>query len=352
MPSTDVTAIDDKAQPCREPPGGHRGPPLQSRAAGRAQGPTPALLRIRNLRDIALALLVLLAGLSLFPSASPAAEAKNVLVVTASSGDYMFGAGGTLARLVQEGYTVNVAQFGNDEKITHGLSPAQARLANVEEGKDAAKLLGVKDTVYMGHKSGEFGYISSSEMRKQLFGLIRHFRPQKLFIPDPYVHYQEDTDQFFLGRLAEEAWGYSGGSTFAPELERIGLSGYGAPEVYFYAMSRPYRPGEGGEGRAKMMTVDITSTIEQKVNVIELLRTRNRVYGESVRDRLAAAGRSTQRLTPLDDLAIRKLVRAYLEELAATIGAKHGFEYGEEFNYVGGRGPSLPDHLRERAVAK
>ena len=37
---------------------------------------------------------------------------------------------------------------------------------------------------------------------------------------------------------------------------------------------------------------------------------------------------------------------------AATIGAKYGFAYGEEFNYVGGRGPSLPEHLRERAVAK
>ena len=297
-------------------------------------------------------LVLFLLGLALLPAPAHTQDAKNVLVVTASSGDYMFGAGGTLAKLVQEGYTINVVQFGNDEKITHGLSPAQARLANVEEGKDAAKLLGVNDTVYMGHKSGEFGYVSSSEMRKQLFALIRHFKPLKLFIPDPYVHYQDDSDQYFLGRLAEESWGYSGGGTFAPELARIGLSGHGAPEVYFYAMSRPYRPGEGGEGRAKMMTIDISSTIEQKVNVIELLRTRNRVYAQTVKGRLAAAGRPASLLTPLDDLAVRKLVRAYVEELAATIGGKHGFAYGEEFNYVGGRGPSLPEHLRERAVAK
>ena len=78
-------------------------------------------------------LVLLLLGLAFVPAPAHTQDAKNVLVVTASSGDYMFGAGGTLAKLVQEGYTINVAQFGNDEKITHGLSPAQARLANVEE---------------------------------------------------------------------------------------------------------------------------------------------------------------------------------------------------------------------------
>ena len=281
-----------------------------------------------------------------------AEEARNILVVTKDSADYLFGAGGTLAKFTQEGYDVYLAQFGNDEKMSQGLSPAQSRLANVEEGRDAAKLLQVKDTVYLGHKSGEFGYVSSTEMRKQLFALIRHYRPRKLFIPDPYVHYLEDSDRYFLGRLAEEAWGYSGGGTFAPELWRAGLKGYGVREVYFYSASRPYRPREGGEGRARMMGVDVTSTMDQKKTAIELLRTRNRVYARQTRDRLRAAGRPLDLLTPLTDLAVRRLVGAYVTELAETIGVKYGFERAEEFNYVGGRGPEIPRHLSERAVRK
>ena len=297
-----------------------------------------------------LALLVLL--LVLFAGVPAAGQdAGNILVVTANSGDYLFGAGGTLIKFVQEGYSVYVAQMGNDEKIAHGLTPAQARLANVEDGKDAAKLLGVSDTVYMGHKSGEFGYVSATEIRKQLFALIRHFRPAKLFIPDPYVHYLDDRDQYHLGRIAEESWGYSSGDTFSPELKRMGLQGYHAPEVYFYSHQRPYRPGEGGEKRARMVAFDITLTIEQKMNSIELLRNRNQVYARTVRDRLVAAGRTAEMLNPLDDIAVRKLVRSYVEQLGATIGAKHGFRFGEEFNNAG-LNPALPPHVLEKAVPK
>ena len=290
--------------------------------------------------------------LALWPAGQAGAqEAGNILVVTANSGDYMFGAGGTLIKFIQEGYDVYVAQMGNDEKIAHGLTPAQARLANVEDGKAAAKLLGVKDTIYMGHKSGEFGYVSATEVRKQLFALIRHYRPAKLFIPDPYVHHLDDRDPYHLGRIAEESWGYSGGGTFGPELERVGLKGYSAPEVYFYSYQRPYRPGEGGDGAARMMAVDISLTLEQKMNSIELLRNRNQVYARTVQGRLNAAGRPTDLLDRLDDGAVRKLIRAYVEQFGQTVGAKYGFNFGEEFDYVGRR-EALPPHVLEAAVPK
>ena len=49
-----------------------------------------------------LALLILL--LVLFAGVSAAGQdAGNILVVTANSGDYLFGAGGTLIKFVQEG---------------------------------------------------------------------------------------------------------------------------------------------------------------------------------------------------------------------------------------------------------
>jgi LmbE family N-acetylglucosaminyl deacetylase len=265
---------------------------------------------------------------------------REILVVTAGSADYILAAGGTLASFIQKGYTVDVAQFGNDEKLSSGLTPAQTRLANIEEARQAAKLLGVHDTVYMAHKSGETGQIASTEMRSQLFALIRRLRPQMIFIPDPYVHYQLDHDQFYVGKMAEEAWGYSGGSTFANELERMGFRPYSAPEVYYYA-ERPHRSGEGGEGNASFLVVDIGSTIDLKCMAIELLLTHNRF--RAVQAKLRA----------LDDLSVKNMARSYAEELAETIGKKHGLRYAEEFNYVNMRsGDALPPHLRERAVPK
>src|SRR5258708_5415400 len=162
-----------------------------------------------------------LLGLSAFAQTD-----RRILVVTASSGDYIQGAGGTLARFIRDGWRVDVAQLGNDEKVSHGLTPAQTRLANIQEGKAAAKLLGVKDVILMDLKSGELDQASSTEMRNQLFALIRGIRPQIIFIPDPYIHYQEDHDIRRIGFMAEEAWGYSGGSTFANELTRMGLKPY------------------------------------------------------------------------------------------------------------------------------
>jgi LmbE family N-acetylglucosaminyl deacetylase len=275
----------------------------------------------------------------------------RILVVTSNGAGWMVGAGGTLAQHVLDGYEVTVAQFGNDEKESAGLNQAETRWANVQEAKAAAEYLGVLDWVRMDFKSGETGHVSQTEMRKQLFALIRWLKPVKLFIPDPYVHYHGDWDNYFVGRMAEEAWGYSGGSTFGTELERIGLAPYSAPEVYYYAAGRPYRPREGGEGAARLEAVDISSHMDAKLYALAMLRTRNQQTARATRIRLDNAGRSVEALPPLDEKGIQSLVQAGARELATEIGAKHGLGYAEEFNYVG-RGAAIPPHALERAVKK
>jgi LmbE family N-acetylglucosaminyl deacetylase len=267
--------------------------------------------------------------------AAQSAAPRRALVVTATSADYIFGAGGTVAEMVRQGWRVDVAQFGNDEKLSLGLPPAQTRLANVQEGRAAAKLLGVKDLILMDHKSGELGYVSSSEMRTQLFALIRGIRPQVLIIPDGYSHFESDGDIRKVGMMAEEAWGYSGGATFADELNRMGLKPYGAPEVFYYSAYRPYRAREGGEGRAKLTVRDIASTLEQKITSAQLLLTRNRAW-------------SAVRIGLGDDGNVNRYVREFITEMAAAAGSRHGIQYAEEFNHVG-RAGSLPAHILERS---
>jgi LmbE family N-acetylglucosaminyl deacetylase len=273
------------------------------------------------------------------------------LVVTSNGADWMVAAGGTLAQYVLDGYVVTVAQYGNDEKQSAGLSQAETRWANVNEAKAAAEYLGVLDWVLMDFKSGETGYVSQTEMRKQLFALIRHLKPVKLFIPDPYVHYHGDWDNYFVGRMAEEAWGYSGGSTFGPELERIGLAPYSVPEVYYYSVGRPYRAREGGEAAARLEVVDISSQVDAKLNALAMLRTRNQQTARAVRIRLENAKRSVDALPALDERGVQALLKEAARDLAAEIGGKHGLRYAEEFNFVG-RGAAIPPHALERAVKK
>src|SRR5260370_40153734 len=132
----------------------------------------------------------------LLPVAMLAQAQKSVLVVSAGSGDYLMAAGGTLAALIDQGYTVNVVQIGNDEKNSVGLSPAQTRLANNKETQNAARVLGIKEGVILNHKSGELSQVSSDEIRKQLFAPIRVYKPRIVFHPHPRIHYDADWAPF------------------------------------------------------------------------------------------------------------------------------------------------------------
>jgi len=287
------------------------------------------------------------AVLLLSPLALLAQVNKNVLVVTAGSGDYLMAAGGTLAALVDQGYSVHVVQFANDEKNSIGLSPAQTRLANNSDGQHAAKVLGVQDVLNLDQKSGELGQVSSNEMRNQIFALIRYYKPQIIFHPDPWIHYEPDRDQFWIGRVGEES-SYGSSNYFLAELGRMGFPGFGVRETYWYATNRPYRPGEGGGPSARFRPVDITATFDRKVAALEELRTANHAYAVHVKEKLEMFGKPSPLLREVNEATTKALIRAYAEELAETIGKKHGFRYGEEFNYNGG-GKPIPDYIREHA---
>jgi LmbE family N-acetylglucosaminyl deacetylase len=282
------------------------------------------------------------------PYLAQAQEGKgSVLVITASARDYLFGASGTIARMIDEGRPVYVLQFGNDEKNSVGLGPAETREANNIEAERAAKVLGAREVLNLGHKSGELGYISSSEMRNQVMAMMRFYKPDIMFFPDWYIHYVEDWDIYRVGHMAEEA-PYGGGSYFLQEMTYLGFPGFAAREYYFYSPYRPYRAREGGEGKADMQNVDITATLDRKLRAILELKTSNHRYAVETRDRLEKAGRPSPPLRAISEESTVELVRAYVEELAETVGKKHNVRYGEEFNHLGWPG-GIPEHILERA---
>lgn len=291
-------------------------------------------------------------ALALWPSAAGAQQqARTIVAISAGGGDYLKGAGGTLARFIAEGYKVYVIQAGNDEKNSIGMGPAETRLANNEDADRAAKALGVTEIINLNNKSGELSQMSSNELRNQMSALIRFYKPQKLFLPDPFIHYEPEWDQFWTGRAAEET-NYSNSGVFLAELARIGVSGHSVPETYYYSAHRPYRPGEGGHNGARFEPIDITKTFQRKAEACLLLRTSNRAYAEHTRQRLELMNRPSALLREINAASIDALAREWLEELASTIGAKHGFARGEEFNYHGsapGEKRPLPPWILERA---
>ena len=105
---------------------------------------------------------------------------------------------------------------------------------------------------------------------------------------------------------------------------------------------------EVAEGRATITGVDISNTFDRKMAAIAELKTGNRRYAIQAKERLVVAGRSTDLLSEIDESSTIGLVRAFVEELATAVGAKHGYSLGEEFNHLG-TGGGIPEHIREKA---
>jgi hypothetical protein len=97
-----------------------------------------------------------------------------------------------------------------------------------------------------------------------------------------------------------------------------------------------------------MQNVDITATLDRKLRAILELKTSNRRYAIETKERLEKAGRPSPLLRAISEESAAELVRAYVEELAETVGQKRGIRYGEEFNHLG-RAGGVPEHILERA---
>ncbi len=286
--------------------------------------------------------MALTGALAAQPTPKDPPHTGGVLVFAAEARDYVFGAGGTLAKLAAEGKPVTVVHFGSGEKTAPGEKPSEARLTHRREAEAAAQALGVTETLFLDHKSGEIAQLSSSELRNQAITLIRFYKPEILFFPDWYIHYQRE-DSYRVGRMAEEA-PYGGGNLFLQEMTYMGLLGHAARQYYFYSPYRPYRDREGGEGGAQFVGVSIEKFFEQKVAAAAALNSANRRDLEAAETRLKAAGKSVQKL---NNDGAEGLAGVFLRELAFTIGNRHGFSLAEEFNRLGGAG-GLPSHIRER----
>ena len=251
----------------------------------------------------------------------------GALVVAASARDYLLGAGGKLAKMIDQGVPVYVVIIANGDKSAAELTPREARKRNRAEAEAAGRKLGVRETLFLGYTDGYLGQISSSELRNQVMALFRIYKPDYLFFPDWYLHYL-DEDAYRVGRMAEEA-PYGGGSLFLQEYTYMGMGGYAAKEYFFYAPDRPYRDREGGEGRADFVGEDIGAVFERKLAALIELQTSNAAFAQNGRR--------------FDSV---EFTRAFARELAETIGRRHGFVQGEEFNHLGGGG-GVPEHVRE-----
>jgi LmbE family N-acetylglucosaminyl deacetylase len=181
----------------------------------------------------------------------------DVLVIMPHPDDAEFGCAGTVARWTAEGKSVVYVVLTSGEKGTsdRSLTPPKLALIRQAEQREAARVLGVREVVYLCYP--DQGLEDSSELRRDIVRQIRLFRPQVVVTLDPYRRYIWHRDHRIAGQAVIDAvFPYARDFLAYPDLMAEGLEPHKVKEMYFTA-------SEDVNCR-----LDITDTFELKLKAL------------------------------------------------------------------------------------
>ena len=250
----------------------------------------------------------------------------NILVIFPHPDDSAFFAAGTLARWVAEGHRVTsvCCTSGNIGTMRDDQTKEKVAILRENELRSANSVLGVQETVTLGHPDG--GFMEPGALRKELIGLIRKYRPDRLLTLDPWLKYEVHPDHDLTGRMAAEAAAFAAFPLLHPEQLIGDIQPHSPSEVWFMGML----------GHAPNCYVDISTSIETKIaSALEFEGTLAILAG------MFAPEIDPANVTPNEQKQLAGHADAWLRSMAARIGKNQKLDAAEAF-YVQ---PCLPGHF-------
>jgi LmbE family N-acetylglucosaminyl deacetylase len=266
-------------------------------------------------------------------------KGKVLVVIEPHSDDAPIFAAGTIAKLLNEGYTGYLIRTSNDEKDSFDLSMGETVLANQQETEAMAKELGLKQVFNLNYRNHRMDDVSRVEIRARLLFLFRLLKVDTIFSYDPWGHYEENPDHYVTAQCVESACWMAGGRLDYPEHFAAGLKPHGVREKYYFARGP----------QLVNRVVDISSTIDKKMAVIRANRTMIKNMVGQLKQSLAARNLRLPTLEQDDDAAIREYVNFKFRERDRQVGRKYGLEYAEAYHYIG-PDESVDDYVAKNAV--
>jgi LmbE family N-acetylglucosaminyl deacetylase len=266
-------------------------------------------------------------------------EGKVLAAVQAHADDIPFFCGGTVAKLIDEGYTAYLIQTTNDEKCGPTTSMGETILQNEREVDDLANALGFKQVFNLGYRNHRLDEASPLELRARLVFLFRYLKVDTVLTFNPWEHWEENPDHSVTGQAVEAASWMAGMGKDYPEQVAAGIGPYGVKDKYYWVM-RPHAPYN--------RVVDISAYIEAKIGsmVVNKAQGPAGARGSGLRAQLAQQGLKLPALGDDDATADREFIRLFLLKDYAEIGRLYGVEYGEWFYYMPPRGTFIGSLFR------
>ncbi len=264
---------------------------------------------------------------------------KVLATIAPHSDDHSILAGGTIAKLIGEGYTGYLIRTSNDEMDSYDLSTGQTIAANEADTARMADVLGIKQVFDLNYRNHFMDDVSRVELRARLIFLIRLLKIDTIFSYDPWGHYEENPDHYVTAQCVEAACWMAGGHLDFPEHLAAGLVPHVVREKYYYARGP----------QLVNRVVDVSTTIDRKLEAIRANRTMLAHMVGEARDELARRQLKLPALEGDQDAAIRAYADLRFRGAAAERGKEYGLEYAERFHYIG-PDTSLDEYIARHAV--
>jgi LmbE family N-acetylglucosaminyl deacetylase len=187
---------------------------------------------------------------------------ERVLIITAHPDDVDFGAAGSAAVWTDAGMDVTYCIVTDGAAGGFDRSVSRAEMAEIRRAEQtaAAKVVGVRDLVFVGYPDGRLE--PTLDLRRDLSRVIRQVRPQRVLSQSPDRNYQRiyasHPDHLAAGEAALCAVYPDARNPFAhPELlDEEGLEPWSVDELWLMAANTPDR------------FVDVTDAFDRKLEAL------------------------------------------------------------------------------------
>jgi len=250
---------------------------------------------------------------------------KVLLAVQPHADDIPIFAAGTVAKLMNEGYTGYLLRVTNDDMAGPG-SIGDTVLANEKDNNALVRVMGFKGSFDFNYNNHWMDGISKPELRLRLIYLIRLLKVNTVISYDPWGHYEENPDHYVTAQCVEAACWMAGGGKDYPEHFAAGLKPHSVTDKYYYARGP----------QLMNRVVDISTTIDKKVeaNLVNVAQGPAGSNGARLRAELAKRNVKLPVLGDSDDTANRNYIKEFVLKSDRELGKKYGCEFAEPFRYV------------------
>lgn len=274
--------------------------------------------------------------------AGKAHRGKVLAAIQPHCDDIPIFAGGTILKLIDEGYTGVLITMSNDSMAGTGSSIGDIVLKNERDTREVAKRLGLTDAYFLNYPNHNMDGWPILEMRARLVFLFRLLKVDTVLVYDPAALYERNPDHYVTAKAVESACWIAASEWDYPEHFKAGLKPHGPSEKYYFARGP----------QLVNRVVDITPHIDQKVwaNMANVTQGPAGSQGANLRRALAAKGRKLALLGDDDETANRQYTKTFALSRDRIRGEAHGLEYAEYFHYIPPDESDVDEYVAKHSV--